>query len=258
MIKRTITAIAILAVVIPAILFGGWALFALIAAIVVGGGIELTKTAPNISKWPLWFRVVLIGIVLGSGYLPLMQGVGLIGIGVMLCLVMPVFNRDMNYLDTFTGLAYTVIMFTLIRSFLAIHDANKNYVWLIIWITYVCDTFAYLCGRTFGKHKLAPSVSPKKTIEGSVGGWLFGGVLGFLAIYFFIPEFPLIPAIAVCVFLPIVGQLGDLSFSSIKRDTNLKDFSNLLPGHGGILDRIDSLVFTLITFYTICTIMGVM
>lgn len=114
----------------------------------------------------------------------------------------------------------------------------------IVWAT---DIGAYLVGRRFGKHKLWPEVSPNKTIEGAVGGILCAVVVAVLFL-FLVPtqtafSYNLIVMILLAVVLSIVGQLGDLVESSIKRHYNVKDSGTILPGHGGILDRFDSLLF---------------
>lgn len=108
-----------------------------------------------------------------------------------------------------------------------------------------CDIFAYFCGRAFGRHKLCPSVSPHKTIEGSVFGSVFGTALGMLA-WVLLRNASAVPwyvYLIISFFCTIAGQLGDLCASMIKRQAGIKDFSDLLPGHGGIIDRIDSFCF---------------
>ena len=111
------------------------------------------------------------------------------------------------------------------------------------------DTFAYITGLLIGKTKLLESISPKKTWEGIIGGTLFGT---FISTMFYItgidPSVNVIKIILVSAFLSILGSLGDLVFSAIKRYDGKKDFSNLMPGYGGILDRLDSLIFVLLGF----------
>ncbi len=121
------------------------------------------------------------------------------------------------------------------------------YVYLLIFISaWVCDTFAYFTGRLLGKHKLIPEISPKKTVEGAIGGVIFTliALVGYWAIVKFVPIFAYdIPIWYICILgitLPIVSQIGDLLASSIKRQYNIKDFGNVFPGHGGVLDRFDS------------------
>lgn len=111
----------------------------------------------------------------------------------------------------------------------------------------ITDTFALFTGMLFGKHKLAPSISPKKTVEGAVGGSFFG-VLTFVGIAFLAEHYigvnVNIPVFALAGLLTsVIGQFGDLYMSLIKRHCDLKDFGNLMPGHGGVLDRFDSLIF---------------
>ncbi len=112
------------------------------------------------------------------------------------------------------------------------------------------DVFAYLGGRAFGRHKLAPDISPKKTVEGSVAGFVMAPVI--LVLYTLLLDFVIIPdfrfnygsAILLGVASAFCGQIGDLALSSVKRQAGIKDFGKLIPGHGGILDRFDSVLFT--------------
>ena len=121
-------------------------------------------------------------------------------------------------------------------------------------IAYGCDMMAYFGGRTFGKHKLCPTVSPKKTVEGAVSG-VFGGVLFALACRaVFVHAFHMpMPGVPAAVFLGLVGsyagQIGDLTASLLKRYSGIKDYGKLFPGHGGVMDRFDSVIFTLIVMY---------
>lgn len=113
------------------------------------------------------------------------------------------------------------------------------FVFLLVW---AADTGAYFCGKKFGKHKLAPNVSPGKTIEGYLGGLISSMLIAFLgSIFFAIPEDKIALFFVAALITNIVSALGDLSESIFKREAGLKDSGNLLPGHGGILDRIDSL-----------------
>jgi phosphatidate cytidylyltransferase len=115
---------------------------------------------------------------------------------------------------------------------------------IAIWL---CDTMAYFVGKSIGKHKLFPSVSPKKTWEGAIGGF-FGAVAGFVLctqIPGLLKDFPLSQAIIIGIIIGTVGQIGDLAESKLKRDAGVKDSSSILPGHGGILDRFDSIMFVI-------------
>ncbi len=146
----------------------------------------------------------------------------------------------------FTATAYVTVCFTSMS--LLRYMQNGEYLFELIFIgAWVCDTFAYFTGRLLGKHKLAPELSPKKTIEGSVGGMLF--TVGGFALYGFIIECvnPALDAnyLTLCILgfvISAVAQIGDLFASLIKRENDVKDYSKILPGHGGILDRFDSIL----------------
>jgi phosphatidate cytidylyltransferase len=105
------------------------------------------------------------------------------------------------------------------------------------------DTGAYYTGRSLGRHKLAPRVSPGKTVEGAVGGFITATLAGPLCRYTFFPEIPLWQAVLLGAAIGLVGQVGDLAESMLKRGAKVKDSGNLLPGHGGMLDRVDSILF---------------
>ena len=105
------------------------------------------------------------------------------------------------------------------------------------------DTGAYFAGRAFGKHKLAPSISPGKTVEGLIGGLFAAGAFAALATWWFFPELPYQWSVPLAVILGVVGVFGDLCESAMKRGAKAKDAASILPGHGGFLDRLDSLLF---------------
>ena len=121
-------------------------------------------------------------------------------------------------------------------------------------IAYSCDGAAYFGGRTFGRHKLCPQISPKKTVEGALFG-LLGGTLGGLAcrwvfVCIFRMPMPGVPAaILLGVLGSLAGQIGDLTASLLKRYSGIKDYGKVFPGHGGVMDRFDSVIFTLIVMY---------
>lgn len=156
------------------------------------------------------------------------------------------YNTKEAFYLTSTSLFLGVVFNLLIQTF----GINKVIlVWLIV-IACSTDIFALVGGMLIGKHKLTP-ISPKKTIEGSVTGLIVAAIIGTFFYLMFINKEASIPVlIAIVAVLSIAGQLGDLFFSLIKRENDIKDYSNLIPGHGGILDRIDSTVFILL-FYVI-------
>lgn len=123
-------------------------------------------------------------------------------------------------------------------------DHGGSWVLLAMWIAWASDTGAYFAGRFFGKHKLAPKVSPAKTVEGALGGLLASLTGAFAAHFWFLPTLPLVDALVLVAIANVLGQSGDLVESLIKRSTGVKDSGNILPGHGGMLDRVDALMFT--------------
>ena len=125
------------------------------------------------------------------------------------------------------------------------HTDGGAWVLLSMFLAFLSDTGAYFAGRAFGKHKLSPALSPKKTIEGSVGG-LVAAALGAVALQqtLLAGRFPLIDAVLLAFVGAALGQAGDLLESMIKRSCGVKDSGNIMPGHGGLLDRSDALMFT--------------
>ena len=129
------------------------------------------------------------------------------------------------------------------------------YLFLIASMT---DTFAMIIGCLIGKHKLIPRVSPKKSIEGSIAGSLVGTAIASIYYYNVIGDLNIFVLIGITLLLSILGQIGDLFFSKIKRENDIKDFSNIMPGHGGILDRLDSFTFIMFGYLAIMSILNLL
>lgn len=131
-------------------------------------------------------------------------------------------------------------------------DIGPSWLTIVIAAAFLSDSVAYFVGRAFGKHPLYPAVSPKKTVEGAIGG-LLGGVLALLGMgsFWLLPELPRVDAVVLGIVGSILGQTGDLVESMLKRTCGVKDSGAVLPGHGGMLDRIDALLFVapLLYFY---------
>jgi len=162
-------------------------------------------------------------------------------------------RKPEDAMATLTGIFY-VVFFSFHMVLTDQTDASVL-VWLIIFGAFGTDICAYFTGVAFGKHKLCPKISPKKTIEGSVGG-----IIGSIAVcglfgYFFAGEY-FVHCLIIGGLAGIVSQFGDLTASVFKRKMGIKDYGNLIPGHGGILDRFDSLLFTapLVYYYIVLII----
>lgn len=133
--------------------------------------------------------------------------------------------------------------------------AYTNLLWIVFLISWGTDTFAYLFGIIFGKHKLCPSISPKKTIEGALGG-IFGSLILLNLFNYFVLKNNIVFVTLSVIILSIVAQIGDLFASKIKREMGIKDFSNIIKGHGGFLDRFDSIIFVTPLVYIVFYIFG--
>ncbi len=158
----------------------------------------------------------------------------------------------------FAGVAIPSII-SLLVSILKME--NAIFLFLIPFIVaWCCDTGAYIIGSLKGKHKFFPTISPNKSIEGIIGGILtaISGMAIYCLILFFINKnFNILPLIIISIICPVISIMGDLFFSYIKRSCNIKDYSKILPGHGGILDRFDSVIFVLPICYSIFLIFEV-
>ena len=154
--------------------------------------------------------------------------------------------KVVNVSEVFMTTLYVALCFTALLRLRYI-NAGEEYIYLLVFIAaWVTDTFAYFTGFLFGKHKLIPKISPKKTVEGAIGGVIFC-VIAFI-IYGIIvgkvagARMNLVSLSVVGLFMSAMSMVGDLIASSIKRTYGIKDFSNLFPGHGGVLDRFDSIM----------------
>lgn len=215
-----------------------------------------------VAIYPLWYFLGYKGI--------------LIALSLSICLALAVFTfkAEMELKDllaTIFSLIYPMALVSLAFALSREFPCGGTFaISFAIFLPVFSDTFAYLVGSTLGKRKLCPSISPKKTVAGAIGG-LLGSVLCAVTFFLLFDLYAVIPvgyvsfsdsvAVRAVVFvvLGIVGgvlaEIGDLAASRIKRTMNIKDFGNIFPGHGGVLDRLDSIMFTLIMFFTAFTFM---
>ena len=165
----------------------------------------------------------------------------------------PKYNTD-QIVITFFSLFYVAVMLSYIYQTRML-EGGAYLVWLIFISAWGSDTCAYLVGRKFGKHKMAPRLSPKKSIEGLIGGIVGAALIGFIFATVFQKQITGVthPQLAFAIIGgcgSMISQIGDLAASAIKRNHEIKDYGTLLPGHGGILDRFDSVIYTApIVFY---------
>ena len=186
--------------------------------------------------------------------------IGFMVIGIYLAMFSGIIHHKVTgngALYTVAGLAYPGFLFGILMM-IGVGEIWQETLLLATAATLVCDSFALFGGMAFGKHKMAPLVSPKKTWEGAMSGALSSLVVG-LVIYLLpiFPDLSLPLGLITCLLSSTMGQIGDLAESLLKRMIGVKDFSNLIPGHGGMFDRADSLLFSIPTAYIILHIAGI-
>ncbi len=255
---KTIAAIVIIAIVIPPLCFGGWLLKVLEILIALGAAYEASKLVTG--------KVDYIGTVLCflseimMMFVPGEQFSAVLALWLVVLFIVELCKGKVATDGVVYPFVITVLIGIALRCVDQVYALNFSGGLVMLYIClacFMCDTGAYFIGVAIGKHKMIPAVSPNKTWEGSIGGYLTGLLSSLIFGLFFLQEFPLILIVSGSLLLPLVAQVGDLSFSSIKRRFEIKDFSNLIPGHGGILDRIDSLVFCLMVFNALMLLTGV-
>jgi len=156
--------------------------------------------------------------------------------------------KKYTYKDSLWLFSIVLIIGLMFNAFIKIRFIGLYEVLYCILIATMTDTFALFGGKLFGKNKLCKEISPNKTVEGSIIGTLFGTIVGSTFYILLIGNRSSLVIVLLTFVMSIFGQFGDLFFSSIKREHGIKDFSNIIPGHGGILDRLDSLLFVILGF----------
>lgn len=252
---RVVSAVIAILILVPFIIVGGIPYAIMISLLGILSYKEILELKKSHEKYPLIIKILglisLIYIIIGDyginslnyavNYVKLVLPLVLILLPTVLCKKEKYNTKDAIYL-----LGSVYLLGFLFNLLIIIRALDIRLLLYLISITIFTDTFAYAIGCLIGKHKIS-SISPNKSWEGSIAG-LIGGVSIALIIYanLIVPlSFKLV---IVTIILSIVGQLGDLFYSKIKRENNLKDFSNIMPGHGGLLDRIDSLTFVVFTY----------
>ncbi|QIK57583.1 phosphatidate cytidylyltransferase [Erysipelothrix sp. HDW6A] len=252
---RIVTALILIAVFGSAFLMNNQALFLLIEALILVGAYEIYQVKKDQLK-PIIFGIILAFTIIGSS-LSIGDIPGYIMVLIMTLFILTVVFEWFSFDDV--SYIFTMIMM-LTTAMIAVNkvlEYDRLVFFYILLATYLTDTAAFFGGYFFGKHKLIPRISPKKTVEGAVIGFAASAIGSFSFAYFFLQAYiPIKIMIACSIAIPILGQFGDLAFSLIKRHFKIKDFGSLFPGHGGVLDRVDSAIFALYTFYIVLMLLG--
>ncbi len=246
---RLASGIVLMAVTITLMVYGGYPLFWVITAISLIGLYELYKAVGMEKTVPALVgyisSIVTDWLLLKNEYEYLLMWIIFTLMVFMACYVIsyPKFNSEQITM-LFFGIIYVTVMLSFVFKVRFVQDGH-----LLVWFIYIgawgSDTCAYCVGKLIGKHKMPSKLSPNKTIEGCLGGVAGAALIGFIfAVVFYDNkdiwwQLPLIGAVS-----SVISQIGDLAASAIKRNHDIKDYGNLIPGHGGILDRFDSIIFT--------------
>ncbi len=252
--KRIVSAIVALLIVIPLIFIGGIPFYVLSLLV---GLLAFKEILDLIIKDDYWLRVIsficflfLIGTSITQNSFNNILDFKVLGIVLIIsgCLALIKHKSNFNVEKCFYIIGIMIFLSVAFSSLIILRNMSINYFIYVLLIAIMNDTFAHLTGTLFGKNKIN-EISPNKTFEGCLGGLFFGTLVSVLFYLIVInQDVDLLLLIFITMFLSIVGQLGDLFFSLIKRYYKIKDFSNIMPGHGGILDRLDSIIFIALTF----------
>ncbi len=255
-----------------------------LSALAATATFEIVRAVGTKSKllFVLSCTVSLVTVLFEGFSVPLPSGAVLYCVyALVLMSLMVFFNKDIKFIHCATVFFASMAIPFAFLCFLRLnnisewfsgytHHEGTYFVGLGFACSWFTDTFAYLVGRKFGKHKMAPVISPKKSIEGAVGGVVFAAAFNVLILYLFtvgcrnIYDYSIfgdsnmkyLYIIPISMVLSVISMIGDLAASVIKRNFGIKDYSQLLPGHGGIMDRFDSCVFVLPTLYCILSVIA--
>ena len=260
---RLLSGIVLVAVALLTIISGGYVLFFTLLGISLIGMQELYKAMKvrtdqfNALEIAGYLGAVIYYVLMAADF----EKYGMMGviIAFMIFMFVYVFNYPRFHAEqvmpAFFGVVYVAVMLSFIYLTRNLPD-GKFLVWLIFLCSWGCDTCAYCVGMLIGKHKMAPVLSPKKSVEGGIGGVAGAALLG--VIYAAATGGPMAEYALICAVGALISMVGDLAASAIKRNQNIKDYGKLIPGHGGILDRFDSVIITApVIYYLAKTILGI-
>ncbi len=253
--KRIISAIIMIALFIPFLLLGGYyyvVLCSILGLMAIWEMLQNEKNIPVYMKMLSYLSCLLLIIYKydSNNYYDIVNYPIVISMFFMYSFSI-IINKNIkkyNYRDSLWLFVVTLLIGLMFNCFIKVRIMGLNSIIYCLLIATMTDTFALIVGKLFGKNKLCPDISPHKTIEGSIVGSVFGTVVGTIFYYFTIGNINIGILLLLTFILTVFAQLGDLFFSSIKRYYKIKDFSNLIPGHGGILDRLDSILFVILGY----------
>jgi len=265
---RVISAVIAIAILIPLYLLGGIPFTVAICLVAAQAFREITNLKESHKPFsPMITLFGLIGleliILINFNSQSMIGAISLLAISlIFLCLLIPsIYDEKGKYTTRDALYLIGIILFLGIffKLLLIFRLSDKWLLLYLILVAVVTDIFAYVIGTLIGKHKVMPKVSPKKSIEGCIGGAILGTAVG--SIFYatvLVNDINIILLIFMTLILSILGQLGDLFFSKMKRENEIKDFSNIMPGHGGILDRLDSITFIVYGYVIIYMILNLL
>lgn len=253
---RVLSALLMAIVAIPVVYFGGVVFYFGVGVLAILGYkelLDLRKSHKQIPKLMIFIGIVCLTLLILDNFNERNLTLGItyeILILSLIFILMPTVYYQDRYQtkDAFYLLGITLFLGLTFNLFIIARNRSLNLFVYLISIPILTDTFAYIFGKLFGKNKLCPKISPGKTWEGSFAG-LFAGTLGGVLIYSLWVSHFSFKMVLVTAILSTVGQIGDLVMSKIKRENDIKDFSNIFPGHGGILDRLDSFIFVILAYF---------
>lgn len=257
--ERIITATCLLAIVLPLIFLGGYWFVGLGFIATVIAVWEMVNLSDHSNKTFTLMKCLIMTFTVRIVFIPDTMW-ALRGIVAYILLIFLI-EVCLGNLKKGNMKLYAVTIFYIGLSFRALLEVRNHSLTLFILLVatvILTDSAAYFTGRFFGKNKLAPKISPNKTIEGAVGGWLIGGGFAFvfgLMNNLFTETWILI---VLAIGLPILSQIGDLIASGLKRKYGVKDYGKIFPGHGGVMDRVDSQMLAGILMYVIILMGGVL
>ncbi len=252
--QRVLTGLVLIPLVLSLVVFAPLKLFAIVTALVALLTLrEYLDLAELLHLAPLRYPAYVFGglLVVGPAILPVGPSSPMLeGLLVLLALALAMRpGRDLAQslgaaASTVMGVLYVALPFALL-VFLREAPKGEYLVVYVLALTWVSDTAAYYAGRAFGRHKMALRVSPGKTWEGAAASLAAATLFGWLFLGYFFPAVPLWASLLSALAVNIAGQVGDLAESALKRGAGVKDSGSLLPGHGGLLDRVDALLFAI-------------